>query len=222
LDVNLPYHRVPRVPEGWGNRGADPATWSWDGLPALPPFILADGRGPARQQTVTRLCHDALALYVRFDCDDHDAWGTYARRDDPIYEEEVVEIFISSGDATPTRYYEFEVSPNGVLLDALIGNPTSERADLQVDLSWNCPGLHWQAGRNEAARRWWAILVIPWAAIAADAVPAAVWRANFFRIERPHDAEPEFSCWSPTMTEPADFHKPAYFGRLQLLDPRSG
>ena len=221
MDVALPCHHVPRVPDGWDNRETDPATWNWNGLVPLPPFTLASGRGPARQQTVTRLGYDALALYVRFDCDDHDVWGTYSQRDDPVYEEEVVEVFISPDDATPTRYHEFEVSPNGVLLDALIANPTSERADLQVDLSWNCAGLHWQAGRNEAARRWWAILIIPWAAIAAEDVLPAVWRANFFRIERPHDAQPEFSCWSPTMTVPADFHKPAYFGRLLFLDPRS-
>ena len=103
MDVTLPYHRVPRAPEGWGNRQADPATWNWNDLPALPPFILADGRGPARQQTVTRVCYDALGLYVRFDCDDGAIWGTYTRRDDPIYDEEVVEVFISPGEATPTR-----------------------------------------------------------------------------------------------------------------------
>jgi hypothetical protein len=45
---------------------------------------------------------------------------------------------------------------------------------------------------------------------------ANCWRANFYRIERPHDAEPEFSCWSPTMSDPADFHKPAYFGVLEI------
>ena len=45
---------------------------------------------------------------------------------------------------------------------------------------------------------------------------AWLWRGNFYRIERPHDAEPEFSGWSPTMTDPADFHKPAYFGILEL------
>ncbi len=222
MDATLPCHQVPHAPEDWGNWQADPATWSWDGLQALPPFMLADGRGPAKQQTVTRVCYDSLALYVRFDCDDHDIWGTYSQRDAPIYEEEVVEIFISPGEATPTRYFEFEVSPNGIVLDALIVNATSERADLEVDIGWNCAGLRWQAGRADADRRWWAILIMPWAAVTSAGVLPVVWRANFFRIERPRDAEPEFSCWSPTMTQPADFHKPASFGRLQLLDPMSG
>jgi hypothetical protein len=128
----------------------------------------------------------------------------------------VVEVFLGAGEANLVRYYEFEVSPNGVLLDASVYNPTSERADLDVDFSWNCPGLRWQAGRDDAARRWWAILAIPWAAVAPPGNLPLLWRGNFYRIERPRDAEPEFSGWSPTMTEPADFHKPAYFGILEL------
>src|SRR5690349_8240940 len=130
--ATLPHLVVSRAPSGW-DRQADPATWSWGDVPALPPFVLADGSGPAAQQTTARVCHDDEALYVRFDCEDRDIWGSYTRRDDPIYDEEVVELFVAPGAETPARYYEFEVSPNGVLLDAQIFNPTARRADLVVD-----------------------------------------------------------------------------------------
>lgn len=216
MDHNLPQFQVPRAPHAWSSSTTAPGTWIWDS-PALPDFVRADGSGPARQQTVVRVCADGRALYVRFDCDDRDIWGTYDRRDDPIYDQEAVELFISPGPATPVRYYEFEVSPNGVLLDAAIFNPNSLRADTQVDLSWNCPGIHYAAGRDDQAARWWAILIVPWAGlIPVDEKIPTTCRANFYRIERPRDEEPEFSCWSPTMTEPADFHKPAYFGTLHL------
>jgi len=46
----------------------------------------------------------------------------------------------------------------------------------------------------------WAVLVITWTAVAPAGDPPRVWRANFFRIERPRSADPEFSCWSPTLT----------------------
>ena len=210
----LPHLRVPRAPESW-DRQASLETWDWERVPTLPPFTLADGSGPAAQQTAARLCYDRHALYLRFDCDDRDIWGTYSQRDDPIYEEEVVELFISPGAETPTHYYEIEISPCGVLFDALIANPTSLRADLKLDTSLN-PPLRWQAGIDEAAKRWWAVLVVPWTAIAPAGELPKIWRANFFRIERPRDGAPEFSCWSPTLTEPADFHKPAYFGTLSL------
>jgi hypothetical protein len=213
----LPHLRVPRAPAGW-NRDADLAALAWESLPALPPFVLAGGSSPAVQQTVVRVCYDADALYVRFDCQDRDIWANYTQRDDPLYDQEVVEVFIAPGSAAPARYYEFEVSPNGMLLDALIDNPTSRRADLRADFGWDCPGLRWWAERDDAAGRWSAALAIPWSAVGAPGQPAPIWRANFYRIERPRDAAPEFSCWSPTYTEPADFHKPAHFGVLEIGD----
>src|SRR5918912_1166835 len=113
----IPHLHVPRAPspmfeledaEGWAQ------------VLAITPFRLADGSGPAVQQTVLRVCADAWMLYVRFECEDRDIWGTYTRRDDPIYDEEVVEVFIAPGLEDPIRYCEFEVSPNGVLFDARV------------------------------------------------------------------------------------------------------
>jgi len=49
-------------------------------------------------------------------------------------------------------------------------------------------------------------------------LPLFLWRGNLYRIERPRDGEPEFSAWSPTLTRPADFHQPARFGTLELVD----
>jgi len=205
--VALPRWRVPR---------ASPSFADWHALPALAPFTLADGSGPAIQQTRVRLCWDEAALHVRFDCEDRDAWGTYTRRDDPIYEEETVEVFLAPGEDDPVRYFELEVSPSGTLFDARIHNPTSRRADMTADVSWDCPGLRWTAGRGSLRQDWWAVLAIPWHGVAPSGELPRVWRANFYRIERPRDGEPEFSCWSPTLTRPADFHQPARFGFLEL------
>ncbi len=217
--MNVPRWRVPLVPSSW-NLAADLSSRRWDELPALTPFALADGSGPAVQQTETRVCRDEEALYVRFDCADRDAWGTCRQRDDPIYEEEAVEVFLAPGEEDPTRYFEFEVSPRGVVFDARVHNPTSRRADMQVDPSWDCPGLRWAAGAGTLRQDWWAILAIPWRSIESDIEPSGdpprVWRANFYRIERPRDGEPELSCWSPTLTDPADFHQPVRFGILEL------
>ena len=68
----------------------------WARVPPLSPFLLADGSGPAVQQTAVRLAWDDEALHVRFDCADRDAWGTFSRRNDPIYQEEAVEVFLAS------------------------------------------------------------------------------------------------------------------------------
>lgn len=210
----LPHWQAPHV-EGLG----DLRSAAWDGIPSLPPFLLADGSGPAIQQTRVRVAWDDAALHVRFDCEDRDAWGTFERRDDPIYEEEVVEVFLAAGTADPVDYFEFEVSPRGVLWDGIIHNPTSSRKDLGIDDSWDCPGIRWAVGQGGARQDWWGALAIPWNAIApggAQGELPRLWRANFYRIERPRDGETEFSGWSPTFKHPPDFHQPARFGGLEL------
>jgi hypothetical protein len=207
-------HTLPPPPRGWGS-DSELADLAWRHVPTLPPFRLHDGSGLAIHQTEARACADAQALYVRFDCQDPHIWGTYRRRDQPIYEEEVVELMLAPGTAAPTRYFEFEVSPNGVLFDAEILNPTSLRQDIKVMTEWDCAGVRWCAERSDTQGWWAAMLAIPWKAIspAGEETPA-IWRANFYRIERPVDGPPEFSCWSPTMAQPADFHRPARFGTL--------
>ena len=215
MTIALPTLHVPQVTTDW-NAGADPFHWDWAQAATLPPLLLADGSGPAQQQTVTRVCYNRQMLFVRFDCADTDIWGTYTQRDDAIYDEEVVEIFIAPGDATPVDYYEFEVSPNGVLLEVFAHNPTGDRAQMQLDFTWDCAGLQWVAQRDDAQNQWWVIYALPWASIGAPADLPTIWRANFYRIDRPRNGEAEFSCWSPTMIDPADFHRPAYFGYLTL------
>lgn len=215
MTTALPTIIIPRVPASW-SATQDPFHWEWHVAAALPPLLLADGSGPAAQQTNTLLCYDDSTLFVYFDCADTDIWGTYTNRDEAIYDEEVVEIFIGPGDATQVDYYEFEVSPNGVLLDVKVHNPAGDRATMTFDFGWDCPGLRWGAQRDDANQRWQAYYAIPWSSIGAAAALPTIWRANFYRIERPRNGVTEFSCWSPTLTDPADFHKPAHFGILQL------
>ena len=215
-----PAHDLPhwQVPHGPGL--ADPLSPAWDEIPSLPPFLRSDGSGPALQQTRLRLALDDEALRVRFDCEDADAWGTFAQRDDPLYEEEAVEVFLAAGTADPAVYFEFEVSPLGVLWDGRIHNPTSRRQEMVSDKSWDCPGILWAAGKGRARQDWWAFFSVPWSGIcdlAPGAPPPRFWRANFYRIERPRDGgAPEFSAWSPTFASPPDFHQPARFGALEL------
>lgn len=213
MSESVPEWRVPVVEGSAGPAALDNAIW--DGVPALPPLQLADGSGSPRFATVVRVALSRGRLHVRYDCDDADIWGTYTRRDDPIYEQEAVEVFLAPGPEDPRIYYEFEVSPLGVLLDALVLNPTFERSALRADLGWDCPGVGWWVSADPERARWRAEIAIPLAEL-ADGIAPRLWRANFYRIERPRGTEAEFSCWSPTRTHPADFHKPARFGVLHV------
>ena len=213
--INLPEISIPRTPAG-SKQMLDPSSADvWQSVPTLPPFQLASGSGPAIQQTVARLCYDDDMLYLYFGCEDRDIWAISTERDGPIYDEEVVELFIGVGREDLVDYYEFEINPWGVILDTTVHNPDSDRATMTFDFGWNAP-LEVQTKVEESANRWQVWMGVPWSAIGVTNELPKVWRGNVYRIERPRDGEPEFSCWSPTMTEPADFHKPKYFGIMRL------
>lgn len=202
---------VPQV-ERSGLRGTlDDASWSR--VPTISLRRAQDGAAPD-QATTVRVAHDREALLLRFDCDDRDIWATHAWRDAPLWEEEVVEVFMAPGEADPSEYVEIEVNPLGVVFDARVANPHGRRETMSVDRSWNAAGLVVAVDRP-SPERWRVDIVVPWRDVHEGARPR-IWRANFFRIERPRDRHPEFSCWSPTHADPPDFHKPAFFGRLIL------
>lgn len=209
---------VPKVERTQTRGGLDAAAWAR--VPAVALRRAQDGSEP-QQATSVRIAYDPHALLLRFDCDDRDIWATHSRRDAPLWEEEVVELFVAPGEGDPADYVEIEVNPLGAIFDARVTNPHGRRDSMRVDATWNAVGLVVAVSRPSPGR-WAAQLEVPWSDLCAEA-PPRVWRANFFRIERPRDGEHEFSCWSPTLVDPPDFHKPRCFGRLVLdgLDDRA-
>ena len=222
--ASAPVAEVAPLPEGW-DPAADLRALPWGRLPLLAPLRRAeDGAEPA-QATAVRLGWDPVALWVRFDCADRHPWATLAARDAPLWTEEAVELFLAAGEEAPETYVEIEVNPLGALFDALVANPGGERAALAADCGFDWPGIRWAAGDREAG--WWAALSLPWTGLPAAAggplaAPPRALRANFYRIDRPPGAAAEHSAWSPTLTVPADFHRPRRFGHLRFSAGRPG
>jgi hypothetical protein len=168
----------------------------------------ADG-GAARLATVVRAGIRGDVLCVRFDGRDDGRVATLRRRDAPLWQEDVFEVFLAP-PGSPGIYYEFEVNPLGALFDARVESPEGRRETMRVDVGWNCPGF----GARVRVRpgRWSALLRIPLAPLGGDF--EASWRANFYRIDRGNPDE--YSAWSPTYADPPDFHRPDYFGYLRM------
>jgi hypothetical protein len=216
-DPRLPVLEIPAAPAGW-SAVTSPLDLPWEMVPSLAP-LRTQLDEPARQETSVRVCDDGTALWVRFDCTDDRIVATRHRRNAAIYREEVVEVFLAPGTAAPASYLELEVSPAGVLFDARVRNPDERRETLEVDTDWDCPGVRWAVRRDDAGERWTAVFELPWSGLAGGA-PARAWRGNFYRIDRAVDpADDEYSCWSPTLTDPADFHRPSRFGWLHRTVP---
>ena len=172
---------------------------------------------PAALPTVARVALRGSDLLVRFDGRDRGVVATLTRRDDPLWKEDVFEVFVFP-ETSPCVYYEFEVNPLGALFDARIESPEGRRETMRVDVGWNCPGLSARVKRRPD--RWSALLRIPLAPLSST--PVAFWRANFYRIDR--GPPEEYSAWSPTGADPPDFHRPDRFGLLRMPSavPASG
>jgi hypothetical protein len=181
-------------------------------LVEVPGLKLRDARNGAKPRlaTTVRVGIREGILLVRFDARDEGVVATLTERDGPLWTEDVVEVFLSPVD--PSRvYYEFEVNPLGALFDARVESQELSRSTMKVEPAWTCPGFSARVRRGPAT--WSALLRIPLAPMAPGKPPSS-WRANFYRVDR--GKADEYSAWSPTFADPADFHVPERFGFLSL------
>lgn len=218
---------ITAVPVELGDQ-SEPLDLPWHRSWATGLVQVTDG-SPCHWSTAIRLLWDPQALWVRFDCNDALIWYTLAARDADLFDEEVVEAFLCPG-GNPQHYYEFELNPANAVFDAEVFSPELDRASMTVDRGYTCADLRtWVYtespvhNTNPSGSRiepvpgdWTAIYRFPFAAFGAEApVSGSVWRANFFRIERPGPGlEDEYQAWSPTLEPQANYHVPARFGTL--------
>lgn len=220
LDVEEPRYgaRKTAAPKEALLRADDAA---WAGAPVVT-------WGPDALATSFRAAWNDAGFFGRWDVTDPAPWHTMTRRDDTIWKEEVVELFLDPG-ATVREYAELEISPANVVVDLWV-----EPAAKRYDKAWDVAGLETQVvPRKDAAGKtvgWTGTAFLPWASLrgkapAATALPPKpgdCWRFNVYRIERPYGpAEPERDVvllpWAPTGS--ASFHVPQRFRELVFEGP---
>jgi alpha-galactosidase len=162
------------------------------------------------RETQVRALWSQQSLYLRFDCryrelftfEDSDANG----RRDHLWDRDVVEAFLQPDPSREHFYREFEVSPNGMWVDLDIF--PGGLADLKS-------GLQRSVVVDEKSQRWVAELAIPTKSLTANFDPAAIWRANFYRVEGRNEPR-AYLAWQPTHTPQPNFHVPKAFGKLRF------
>jgi hypothetical protein len=177
--------------------------------------------GPDPFRTTCRLTATAEAFYVRFDVSDVAPWHTLTTRDDRLWNEEVVEIFIDPL-GSGRDYVEIEINPANIVCDLIVRHPWPA---LDSDPAWHFPDLEtrvrpWR-DTGSGPDGWTAVARLPWTGFAAVSpalvvppAPGDSWRFNVFRIKRPRGpSHPEddviYAAWSPTGGP--SFHAPAAF-----------
>jgi hypothetical protein len=188
--------------------------------------------GPATYTTAFRALWDEHGLHLRFDARDPQAWHTMTRRDEHLWEEEVVEVFLDL-DRSGRDYYELEISPGNVVCDVRMVSPSPDK---KMDLAWNLEGLETRVRIDKngvgAATGWTATAFLPWSGfsplpsatkIALPPKAGDAWRFNVFRIDRPGGkAAPEKDAVEAAWSTPSgeSFHEPNVFRDFVFEAPR--
>ena len=181
----------------------------WLALPGHNFSLTATGEAP-RQATYVRTCcdRDARLWLVRFDGDDDEIRSDFTEHDDPIFQQDVFEMFYSdTGESC--QYKELETSPRNVTFDADITYHAPGK--FTGNWPWTLEGWTSETTYDEASRRLTSVWAIPFDSLAREPVPGLEMAINFYRIDR-SDKGDEFQAWSPTGSH--GFHMPSRFGKV--------
>jgi Carbohydrate-binding family 9 len=176
---------------------------------------------PSKVQTEARILYDDRFIYFAFRAVDQNVWATMKRRDEHLWLEEVVEVFLQGNPAIP-NYIELEVNPLGTMLDIYL---LDTRKPLHYE-SWNSEKLHWAVhvdgtvDGKEGDREWTCEIALPLEDVATAThlppQPGDRWRMNLYRVERlPEVVE---LAWSPTLQD--DFHVLPRMGEIIFTERR--
>ncbi|WP_105614273.1 carbohydrate-binding family 9-like protein [Vallitalea okinawensis] len=184
-----------------GNLNKEP----WKSMESLELVETATGNKPL-QRTIAKMCYTKESLYVVFSCIDDEINAVMTNYNDPIYNEEVVEIFI---DATGElkQYIEIEVSPLNTVLHYAIHNHGGKvrgfaRVDQVIKSVAKVSDDHWVVEME-----------IPLDELTDQAISSGTsWKGNLYRIDRRKNGEDEYSAWNAT--HEINFHRPECFGEI--------
>jgi hypothetical protein len=207
----LPALTVPRADGAFTIDGRlDEPDWAL--AARTPPFVNATDGERGMPSTKARLLHDGQRLYLGFECDDDNLHSTYSKRDDPLWNQDAVEVFIDP-PGTGRDYLELQVSPAGLLFDTKIARHP------QRDDGWdgNATVAVQRNGTlnddSDVDRGWTAEIAIPLERLAATVPqPGQQWRLNLFRLDDRLNARRAFLAWSAPMANTT--HVTERFGRV--------
>jgi hypothetical protein len=188
---------------------------AWKKAPLVGDFVNNSDGSQSPYKTEARVLYDENFIYFAFRCADKNIWSTMRRRDQHLWDEEVVEVFLQADPNQPS-YIELEVNPLGAMLDIYM---LAARKPLHYE-SWNSEKLQWAVQVDGTVdgkagdREWTCEIALPVEDLVTaphhPPLPGDRWRMNLYRGEqRP---TPAGLAWSPTLRD--DFHISQRFGEI--------
>ncbi len=205
-EVWRPVSRVPALEQPPEIDGRIDALYTELASPLRYSFLDGAKRSP-RELTTCYAVSDRENLYLAFRCEKPNpekAVSRKTKRDDNIWQDECVEIFIDTQDSRKGPYFQIVINPAGVVQDSY-----------NKDNTWN-GALDVRCGREEG-KAWIAEIRIPFSELSAKSGKLGqAWAVNFNRSARNPDNPQiyEDTAWSPTFS--ASSHVPEMYGYLWL------
>ena len=182
---------------------------------------------PVPLKSTVKMLWDDEYLYFGFYSEDPDAWATLFNEDDPLWGEEVVEVFIDP-EGLGHSYYEHEVNPVNVKVDLFIVNAGEARKGIYKGWKdWDFSAKLKQAvfvegdGKLEGTADKYLTVEIAfpfedlWTAPRVPPRDGDMWRIGCYRIERGKSGDRNddwYAAFSPTLRP--SFHTPWRFGKV--------
>jgi hypothetical protein len=220
-----------RVPQG-SSIGVDGVLDEavWQRASAVELVDVVDGSVPLRSTEVKALW-DSAYLYVAFVVEDSAVRNTMTQHDAPLYQQDVVELFLDP-DGDGLYYYELEWNCLNATFDLIMasapGEPLPPGETTRNHLDWTASGSHSAVVVNGTANNdadtdsgMVVEVALAWSDLqrSTQALPPASGdslRANFYRIDYPTSGPTEYTAWSPTGA--VQYHMPSKFGALVFVD----
>ena len=197
----------------------------WKATPSTGLFVNTLTGQAGAVKTEAKVAWDAKYLYVAFENQDSDVWGEFSKRDDKLWTEEAVEIFIDANN-DGKDYIELQVSPQGTIFDSYLPSYRRNQNDWNSGMRAKVTVEGTLNKRGDTDKSWVVEIAIPWKDVKgrgsyALSVPPAVgtaWRVNFFRLDKPKTGPQVAVAWSAPLV--GDFHKLDRFGEVVFADAK--
>lgn len=192
---------------------------AWKSAPKTRTFVQPDGKpGNAAYATYAKVVYDETNVYVGFQVQDDDIRSTFENRDEPLWEQDVVEIYLDP-DNDGKKYVELQVSPKNVIFDAVFEshrNPPwreAAAASLPIQSAVSVDGTVNEDGGDD--KSWTVEIAIPFTAIpgvTAKPNTGTSWTINLYRIDNKGARDMAHQAvWAPVG---GDFHNLTNAGDL--------
>lgn len=199
----------------------------WSGATSFALKYRPDARPyQAAAKTDLQVAWDDEHLYLAFNTQDKEIVSQYTKRDDTLWKEDVVEIYLDP-DGDQKDYLELQVAPTGAVFDAFFSShrkpdwpEASRNFNIEMKTAVKIQGKANDKNEDAEDTSWSVEVAIPFASIPSlkGKIPAVgdAWKANFYRLDvNPKAGRPSQAVWSPAG---GDFHNLSRAGTLTFAE----